>query len=326
MTHTAILATGSYLPRTEIGNADLTWFPAASLPLIEQKTGIRSRRHAADDQCTSDLGIEAGRQCLDRAGVTPGDVDAIVLATSSPDRIQPATATRVQEGLGAAHAFAFDVNSVCSGALYGLHLADALIRSGGARRVLVVAAEVYSRFLNPKDFSTYPYFGDGAGAVLLGPGDGSDRGVIRTVLHSDGAGHDVIQVPGGGTMMPFGRLRSPNDVYFKMRGREVYEFAVAQGSTVVDELLQTCGLDRRDVAFVVPHQANANVLRELAVRLDLDASQVVMNLDRYGNTAAASVLIALDELMTSGRVQRGDHVVCVVFGGGLSWGATLIRA
>lgn len=322
--HTRILATGSYLPENEVPNAALTQFPAASLPLIEQKTGIRSRRYAADDQVTSDLGFEAARRCLERAGVEATQLDALILATSSPDRVQPATATRIQERLGASRAFAFDVNAVCSGALYAMHLADGLVTAGLARRVLVVASEIYSRYLNPRDFSTLPYFGDGAGAVLLGSGD-RGAGVVRTLLHSDGAGSGVIQVPAGGTMMPFARLASPADVYFKMRGREVYEFATVKGHEVIDELLAACGVDRQDVAFVVPHQANVNVLRELADRVGIDFSKFIVNLDRYGNTAAASVLIALDELIVSGRASSGDLVVLVVFGGGLAWGATMIR-
>jgi 3-oxoacyl-[acyl-carrier-protein] synthase III len=319
-----ILSTGAYVPETVVPNEALTQFPAASLPLIEQKTGIRSRHYAADDQCTSDLGVEAARACLERAGVPAADLDAIVLATSSPDRIQPATATRVQERLGATRAFAFDVNSVCSGAVYALHVADALVAAGRARRVLVVASEVYSRYLNPRDFSTCPYFGDGAGAVLVGP-DGQGPALVRTLLHSDGSGDSVIQVPGGGTMLPFAKFGSPADAYFKMRGREVFQFAVSQGESVVNELLAECGLDRGDVAFVVPHQANVNVLRELAARLRIDFSKFVVNLDRFGNTAAASVLIAFDELLASGRAAPGDAVVLVVFGGGLSWGATLVR-
>jgi 3-oxoacyl-[acyl-carrier-protein] synthase III len=321
---TTILSTGSYLPETAVPNEALTRFPATSLPLIEQKTGIRGRRHAAEGQCTSDLGAEAARVCLERAGVDADAVDAVLLATSSPDRIQPATATRVQERIGARRAFAFDINSVCSGAVYGLHLADALVKTGSAHRVLVVASEVYSRYLNPKDFSTYPYFGDGAGAVLVGPEEG-ERAIVRTLLRSDGTGDEVIQVPAGGTMMPYGRLQSPNDIYFKMRGREVYDFAVTQGEAVVRELLEACGVDCRDVAFVVSHQANINILHELARRLDIDFSKFIVNLDRYGNTAAASVFIAFDELVASSRARRGDLVVLVAFGGGLSWGASLIR-
>jgi 3-oxoacyl-[acyl-carrier-protein] synthase-3 len=321
---TSILSTGSYLPDKAVPNEALPHFPPTSLPLIEQKTGIKCRRYAAEDQCTSDLGFLAARVCLERARVSTAEIDAILLATSTPDRIQPATATRVQELLGARQAFAFDVNSVCSGGVFAIHMADMLVRSGEARRVLVVASEVYSRFLDPKDFSTRASLGDGAGAVLLGPAE-PPRGIVLSRLHSDGSGNDLIQVPAGGTMMPYSRLTNPRDAYFLMRGREVYEFATAQGEAVVNELLAACGVDRREVAFVVPHQANITVLRDLAARLGIDFSKFVINLDRYGNTAAASVLIALDELMMSGRAQTGDLVVLVVFGGGLSWGATLIR-
>jgi 3-oxoacyl-[acyl-carrier-protein] synthase-3 len=323
MTH--ILSTGAYLPARKVTNADLTQFPPASLPLISEKTGISCRRYASDDECTSDLGFQAARCCLARASVDPGQVDAILLATSSPDRIQPATATRVQELLGARHAFAFDVSSVCSGALFALHMADALIRTGGSRYVLVVAAELYSRTLiNPRDFSTCACLGDGAGAVLLGSGDGP-RGIVGSRLHSDGSGSDLIQVPAGGTMLPSDRMERPQDAYFMMRGADVHQFATTQGTAVVNELLTACGVDRGQVAFVVPHQANISVLRGLAERLDMEFSKFVVTLDRYGNTAGASVLIAFDELMTSGRAQPGDLVVLVAFGGGLSWGATLIR-
>jgi len=322
------LSTGSYLPARKVTNADLTQFPPASLPLITEKTGISCRRYASDDECTSDLGFQAARCCLARAHVDPSQIDAILLATSSPDRIQPATATRVQELLGAREAFAFDVSSVCSGALYALHMADVLIRAGESRYVLVVASELYSRTLiNPRDFSTCACLGDGAGAVLLGPGESGDprRGIVRTRLHSDGSGSDLIQVPAGGTMLPSDRMERPQDAYFMMRGADVHQFATTQGTAVVNELLTACDVDRERVAFVVPHQANISVLRGLAERLDIDFSKFVVTLDRYGNTAGASVLIAFDELMTSGRAQPGDLVVLVTFGGGLSWGATLIR-
>jgi 3-oxoacyl-[acyl-carrier-protein] synthase-3 len=319
-----VVATGSFLPERAIANEELTQFPASAIPLIEQKTGVKTRRHAEPEQCTSDLAIAAAQTCLERAGCAPSELDAVVLATSSPDRIQPATATRVQEKIGARRAFAFDLNSVCAGGVYALHVADCMIRAGTAQKVLVVASEVYSRYLNPKDFSTYPYFGDGAAAVLLAAEDG-ERGLVRSRLGSDGSRDHVIQIPGGGTMMPFGRLGHPNDVYFKMRGREVYEFAVTAGTAVVEELLAECGLGKDEVAFVIPHQANANVVNELAERLGIALERFVINLDRYGNTAAASVLIGLDELLQSGRARAGDAIVLVAFGGGLSWGATLIR-
>jgi 3-oxoacyl-[acyl-carrier-protein] synthase-3 len=320
-----LVATGSYLPERVVANEDLTQFPAASLPLIEQKTGVRQRRHAAEGQCTSDLGIEAGRTCLERAGVAAAELDAIVLATSSPDRVQPATATRVQEALGAKGAFAFDINSVCAGSVYAVHVADSMIRAGSCRTVLVIGAEVYSRYLNPRDFSTYPYFGDGAGAVLLQALEADAGGIERSLLGTDGAGADVIQVPAGGTMLPFAQMQRPTDACFKMKGRPVYEFAVTRGSEVVRQLLEACDVPAEAVRWVLSHQANTNIIDELSLRLGIARDRFVVNLDRYGNTAAASVFIALDELVASGRPTAGDTIVLVAFGGGLSWGATLLR-
>jgi 3-oxoacyl-[acyl-carrier-protein] synthase-3 len=293
--------------------------------MIAEKTGISARRYAAPDECTSDLGAHAARQCLERAGVSAQDVDAILLATSSPDRVQPATATRVQDLIGARNAYAFDVNSVCSGALFALNMADALVRTGGARRVLVIASELYSRtLLNPRDFSTCAVLGDGAGALLVGAGD-DDRGIIGSRLHTDGSGADLIQVPAGGTMLPYAKMERTADQYFLMRGRDVMDFAGTQGVAVIEELLTAHGVDRSDVAFVVPHQANITVLQGIAERIRIPFSKFAVTLDRYGNTAAASVLIALDDLITSGRTKPGDLVVLVAFGGGLSWAATLIR-
>lgn len=322
---TAILATGAYLPERVVPNEALTQFPAATLPMIAEKTGIAARRYAAPDQFTSDLGANAARQCLERAGVPAESVDAILLATSSPDRVQPATATRVQDLIGARNAYAFDVNSVCSGALFALNMADALVRSGGAERVLVIASELYSRtLLNPRDFSTCAVLGDGAGALLVGPGE-AGRGILGSRLHSDGSGADLIQVPAGGTMLPYSKMERQQDQYFLMRGRDVMDFAGTRGVAVVEELLAAYDIDRKDVAFVVPHQANVTVLQEIANKLAIPFSKFAVTLDRYGNTAAASVLIAFDDLMTSGRAKPGDLIVLVAFGGGLSWAATLVR-
>ena len=320
------MATGSYLPARVVPNEALTQFPPAALPLIAEKTGIAARRYAADDESTSDLGAKAARQCLERAGVAPEAVDVLILATSSPDRIQPATATRVQELVGAVNAYAFDVGSVCSGAVFALHLADALIRTGSARCVLVVASELYSRsLLNPRDFSTCACLGDGAGAVLVASGEDGGGGILGTKLHTDGSGAELIQVPAGGTMLPYERVERKQDAFFLMRGTDVQKFVTTKGAAVVEELLADQKVDRDDVAFVVPHQANITVLQELASRLGIDFSKFIVTLDRYGNTAGASALIAFDELLASGRTKPGDLVVMVVFGGGLSWAATLIR-
>jgi len=321
---TVLLGTGSYLPERVINNEDLTQFPSAGLPLIAQKTGIRSRRHAAEGEATSDLGAAAALACLERAGCPAEEVDAIIVATSSPDRIHPPTATRVQHLIGARSAFALDVNAVCAGAVFGLHLADGMICSGRARRVLLVAAEVYSRFLNPKDFSSYPYFGDGAGAVLLGPGE-EGRGVLRCILHTDGSGADVIQVPAGGSMQPVPQDPTGKDRCFTMRGREVYDFAVEKGSSVLRELLREQRVDPDHLSAVISHQANINIIQEISRRSEVAIDRFVVNLDRYGNTAGASVLIGLDEWHRAEADPRGRLVALVAFGGGLSWGASLIR-
>jgi len=253
-----IRATGSYLPTREIRNQDLKQFPASAQALIQEKTGILARRYAADDECTSDLAAQAGRACLLMAGCQPEEVQAIIVATSSPDRMQPSTAARAQHVLGAKNAFAFDVNSVCTGAIYALELGNALVKSGRVTNVLILAAEVYSRILNPSDFSTCPYFGDGAGAALL---EASERsgGILHTILKTDGSGHDVIQVPAGGTMRPYAKMASPKEQYFTMKGREVYDFAVSRGAEVIVELLAALGLSTDEVSHVIPHQANINI-------------------------------------------------------------------
>lgn len=320
-----IRSTGSYVPGNIIKNSDLRQFSSGVIPLIEKKTGVKERRFADDNHCTSDLAIFAARQCLKKVNYDPLDLDAIILATSSPDRIQPATATRVQAHLGALNAFAFDINSVCSGALYAIHLADALIRSGQGRNILVIAAEIYSRYLNPTDFSTYPYFGDGAGAVLITLEEKIDKGVIETILKTDGSKAEVIQVPAGGTMLPCARLENPKDVYFKMVGREVYDFAVNRGTEVIEDIKKRLGICLEDIDFVITHQANINIIKEISIRTNIPLEKFFINLDRYGNTAAASVFIALDELLISGLAHSGHLILLVAFGGGLSWGASLIR-
>lgn len=319
-----VISTGSYLPEREVRNADLTQFPESVIPLIQAKTGIAARRYARDDECTSDLAAQAARICLARAEFPVEQVQALILATSSADRKQPATATRVQHLLGLQDGFAFDINSVCSGGLYALEVGTSLLRAGQVDNVLVVAAEVYSRLLNPNDFSTWPYFGDGAGALLLVRSQ-TGPGVIRSILRSDGSGHDVIQVPAGGSMLPYGKQSSPRQLYFTMRGKEVYDFAVEKGTEVVRELLAAAELSMDAVSYVVPHQANIHIIEELSRRTGISLDKFIVNVDRYGNTAAASVLIAFDELHTTRRPRRGEVVVLVAFGGGLSWAATAIR-
>jgi 3-oxoacyl-[acyl-carrier-protein] synthase III len=323
MRNTVIVSTGRYLPSREVTNQELDWFPAGAPEKISEKTGVLSRRSATHDECTSDLAAHAGRDCLEKAGLAADELEGIILSTSSPDRVQPATATRVQHLLGARRAFAFDINSVCSGSVYGISLADSLIKSGNHERILFIAAELYTRILNKQDFSTFPYFGDGAGAILFEAGSG--RGVLHSVLRSDGSACDTISVPGGGTMMPFDRITNPRSAYFQMDGKRVYAFAIEKGAEVIRELLTRSGIAAGNVDLFVSHQANINIIHAIADHLEVPRERFFVNLDRYGNTASASVPIALDEALASGKAKGGDLLVTVAFGGGLSWGANLIR-
>jgi 3-oxoacyl-[acyl-carrier-protein] synthase-3 len=324
MRSSVILSTGSYLPETALFNEDMAQFPQSSLKLIAEKTGVTARRVASEDQCTSDLAVNAARFCLEKVDFPPKRVEGIIVSTSSPDRIQPATATRVQNQLGADNAFAFDINSVCSGSTFGISLADALIKSGKHENILFIAAEVYSRILNRKDFSTYPFFGDGSGAILF-QADSSNRGILHSRLRTDGSGSEAICVPAGGTMLPFSRMNDPGEALFRMRGRVVFEFAVRRGSEIILQMLEEAGVLPEQIKCFICHQANINIITKVAENIGVSPEKFYVNLDRYGNTASASVPIALDEAITEGTVSEGDLVVTVAFGGGLSWGANLIR-
>ena len=323
--NTVLLAAGGFVPGVPISNAELTQFPADRLPLIGQKTGIEMRHYAAPGQSTSDLAIEAARRCLEQAHFPADGLDAILLATSTPDRLIPATAPRLQDALGASTAFAFDLNSVCSGGLFALHMADSLIRSGAHTHILVVAADVYSRFLDAHDFSTAPYFGDGAAAVLLaGEGSEAEKGILGTYLRTDGSRTDLIQIPGGGSRLPFNRCLTPRDLCFQMNGRAVYEFAVTSGTEAVAESLHRAGLGVEALDWMIPHQANINICREIARRCGIREERMITNLRTRGNTASASPLLALADSWN--QVARPGQTACIVaFGGGLSYGAMVVR-
>ncbi len=319
-----IQSTGSYVPEHTVHNEALDQFSKTAKLMIGQKTGVICRHHANQDQCTSDLGLQAARRCLQKTDFAPNKVDAIILSTSSPDRIQPATATRLQYLLGAEKAFAFDINSVCSGSTYGITLSSAMIRSGTCANVLFVASEVYSKILNPQDFATFPFFGDGAGAILF-TAQKNHRGVLDSILCTDGSGSDTICVPGGGTMQPFNRMQNEKSAYFRMKGRDVFNFAVTKGTEVISELLNKSGIDAEQVKCFICHQANINIILNIAEQLKISEDRFYMNLFRYGNTASASVPIALDEALARDIIVSGDLVVTAAFGGGLSWGANLIQ-
>ncbi|MGC9196565.1 MAG: 3-oxoacyl-ACP synthase III family protein [Syntrophobacteraceae bacterium] len=324
MKNTIISATASYLPETVVLNEELTQFPAEARPRIAAKTGVLSRRVAPEHWCTSDLAIEAGRACLKKANFSPQKVQGLLVSTSSPDCMQPPTAARAQAGLGVTNAFAFDLNSVCSGSAYGICMADALIRSERFENILFIAAEMYSKILNPRDFGTAPYFGDGAGAILFEAGE-SDRGVIDSCLGTDGHMNAELGVFGGGTLNPFRRLANPNSIYLRMNGRAIMEFALRRGSEIIRRVSSKTGITLGEVDCFICHQANVNILKQLAAILDVPFEKFFVNLDRYGNTASASVIIALDEAIESGMLCEGSTAITVAFGGGLSYGANLIR-
>ena len=320
-----IISTGSFLPNNIIYNNELNNVSISLADLIEQKTGVKARRFADDSQSTSDLAILAAKSCLTKVNFDPKKLDGVIVATSSPDRIQPATATRVQYQLGACNAFAFDINSVCSGGVFALTVGDAYIKTGAYKNILIIASEIYSRYLDKTDFSTYPYFGDGAGAILLSRTNNTNKGIICSILKTDGSKADVIQIPAGGTILPYEKLTNPKDIYFKMIGREVLDFAINKGSEIIEEILQITNINKEEIRYIIPHQANINIINQISEKTKISLNKFVINLDKYGNTAAASIFIGFDEILSTNNVKTGEIILLVAFGGGLSWGASLLR-
>ncbi|MGI4879239.1 MAG: beta-ketoacyl-ACP synthase III [Janthinobacterium lividum] len=317
-----IVGTGGYLPARVLSNADLAATVDTTDEWIVERTGIRQRHIAAEGELTSDLGVAAARRALDAAGLTPTDVDLIIVATATPDQTFPACATVVQHKLGMTHGVAFDVAAVCSGFLYALSVADAMLVTGAANTALVIGAETFSRLLDWEDRGTCVLFGDGAGAVVLraevSAGTSADRGILSHRLHSDGRYNDLLYVDGGpsstGTV---GKLR--------MKGREVFRHAVTNLAAVMGETLAAAGLAAGDVAWIVPHQANLRILEGTARKLGLPIERVVVTVDIHANTSAASVPLALDVAVRDGRIQRGDVLILEAMGGGFTWGAAAVR-
>ena len=313
---------GGYLPPGVVTNDDLAAKLDTSHEWIVERTGIRERRIAAKGVLASDLGAEAARAALADASIGPDEVDGIVLATSTPDQTYPATAVRVQAKLGIRRGFAFDVAAVCTGFIYALAVADAMIRVGHGSTVLVVGAEVNSRILDWSDRATCVLFGDGAGAVVLraakaGP-FGAGPGLLSTHLHADGAFAELLFVDGGPGV-------SGTSGFVRMNGREVFRHAVSKLSALVEEALAANGLDRAAVDWLVPHQANLRIIEAVAKRLQLPMERVVVTVDRHANTSAASVPLALAEAKADGRLKAGQLVLMEAIGSGLTWGAALLR-
>ncbi|MGE3830554.1 MAG: beta-ketoacyl-ACP synthase III [Parvibaculaceae bacterium] len=317
-----ITGVGSYLPTRVMSNADLARIVDTSDEWIIERTGIRERRIAAEKETTGDLAINAARAALNRAGTDAGEVDLIILATSTPDKTFPATATKVQATLGITRGAAFDVQAVCSGFVYALTIADSLIKAGQSRCALVIGAETFSRILDWQDRTTCVLFGDGAGAVVVkaseGEGTVKDRGILTSKLRSDGRYADKLHVDGGpSSTMTVGHLR--------MEGREVFKHAVINIHAVMAETIEAAGLTAKDIDWFVPHQANRRILEGTVKKLGVTEDKVVITLDRHGNTSAASIPLALDEAVRDGRVKRGNLVLMEAMGGGFTWGAVLVR-
>ncbi len=314
-----LVGVGGYLPERIVGNDELARRVDTSDSWIRERTGIVQRHLAAPHETAAFMGAEAARAALADAGIEAAEVDAVIVGTSTPDQCFPATALRIQAALGIARGFGFDVSAACSGFIFALAAADAFIRCGQARTVLVIGSEVYSRILDWTDRATCVLFGDGAGAVLLrGAPSGSDRGVLSTHLHGDGSTGDLLYVDGA-----IGRREQSG--HLRMNGREVFRHAVGKLSASVDEALGANGLTADDIDWLVPHQANKRIIDALGRKLGLPPERVIVTVDRHANTSAASIPLALTEAVRDGRIRRGDLVLMEALGGGLTWGSALVR-
>ncbi|HEU5080465.1 MAG TPA: beta-ketoacyl-ACP synthase III [Opitutaceae bacterium] len=323
----AILGTGSYAPEKILTNDDLAKMVDTSDEWITSRTGIKERRIAAATEATSDLATKAAQAALTDAGLTAADIGLLIVATFTPDMPMPATATIVQQKLGVpSHAPCFDINAACSGFLYALDTAWAMMSSGRYRYTLVVGAEKMSPFVDWQDRATCVLFGDAAGAAVLGPSRGNGARIIGTKLYSEGGMQDLLCVPGGGSAAPVSLDSFAAKQHFiKMKGREVFKVAVREMEDAIEEILEQHALTVDQIACVIPHQANLRIIDALSKSLKVPLERFFINVDRYGNTSAASVPLALDEARRAGRIRAGDISLLVAFGAGLTYGASLVR-
>ncbi len=321
-----IAGTGSYLPERVMTNAELEKLVETSDEWIVTRTGIRERRIAAEDEFTSHLGSKAGMRALEQAGLAPEDVELIILATITPDTLTPATACHVQQQIGASKAVAFDVSAACSGFLFGLRIAKRMISDGAFQNALVIGAEKLSAFVNWQDRTTCVLFGDGAGAAVLRHAKEGEGEILATDMGSDGNQTHLLHIPGGGSACPITSENVEQSLAtLAMLGREVFKHAVTRMRDAANEVAGRVGLTMDEIDMVVPHQANLRIIDALGKRLGVPPEKVYVNLDKYGNTSSAAVIIALDEAQRSGRIKRGDHIVLVAFGAGLTWAAAAVR-
>jgi len=318
MIRSVIKGIGSYLPERVISNAELSKTVETSDEWIRERTGIGQRHIVADDQYTSDLGLEAAKAALEHAGMTADDIDLIVVSTTTPDYTFPATATIIQHKLGIKHGAAFDLQAVCSGFIYGVNVVDSLLRTGTAKNALLIGAETFSRILDWEDRTTCVLFGDGAGAIVMSAEEGGDRGVLNSFIRSNGEHRELLYVDGGPS-------KTQTVGHVRMVGNQVFKYAVKDISGAMIQCAEGAGIPMSDVNWFVPHQANQRILNGVARRLKLDPEQIISTVEFHANTSAASVPLAMDTAIKDGRIKRGDLVMLEAFGGGFTWGAALLR-
>jgi 3-oxoacyl-[acyl-carrier-protein] synthase-3 len=320
-----IISTGSYLPEKVLTNFDLEKMVDTSDEWIMERTGIRERRIAGESQAASDLAYEASKAAMESAGLKADDIDLIIVATVTGDMPFPSTACMLQDKLGAKNAVGFDVNAACSGFLYGLYIADSFIKSGMHKRVLVVGTEVLSKITDWNDRTTCVIFGDGAGVVILEPTE-EDRGIVSMHINSDGSMWELLHMPGGGSRNPASIDSVEKGLhYIKMKGNDTFKVAVRVLEDLVIKTLDENKLEPSQLSLLIPHQANLRIIQATADRLNLSMDKIVINIDRFGNTSAASIPIALDEVVRAGRIRDGEYILLEAFGGGLTWGSALIK-
>jgi 3-oxoacyl-[acyl-carrier-protein] synthase-3 len=321
-----IAGTGSYLPEKVLTNADLEAMVDTSDEWITSRTGIKERRIAAEDEFTSHMAIKAARNALEQAELDPGELNLIIVATITPDTLTPATACYVQKSLGASSAVAFDISAACSGFLYAMKLAKRLISDGAFENALIVGAEKLSAFVNWEDRSTCVLFGDGAGAAVLRRAEDGDGEILATEIGTDGGQTHLLNIPGGGSACPITTENADKRLAtLAMIGPEVFKHAVTRMRDCANLVIARSGLKAEDIKLVIPHQANLRIIDAIAKRLTVPKDRVFVNLHKYGNTSAAACAIALDEAHRSGRFGKGDHIVLVAFGAGLTWAAAAVR-
>jgi len=323
--HAGIVGTGHSYPEGILTNADLAKMVETSDDWITSRTGIKQRRKAAPGEYTSQFAVRAARQAIERAGVDPLEIDLILCATVTPDQILPSTGCIIQAELGANKASAMDIVAACSGFLYGLTLADSMIRTGQVRYALVIGAEILTQYVDYTDRGTCVLFGDGAGAAIVGPVE-EGQGILAARIRSDGRYLEQLYSPGGGTRRPpSAETLAAGEHFFKMKGNELFKVAVRSMSEISNEVLAEAGLRAEDVKLFIPHQANQRITDAVANKLNVEEARVYSNISMHGNTSSASIPIALDECVEAGRISKGDLVLMASFGGGVTWGGVLIR-